>query len=107
MKHSFRNLFLVVAVISSLLLTACGGGGGGSSNSSLPPTTAKVKVSIPANLFDDANLATDVRANVTVQKLKVRATPYLNGTYVQDSEHPAVFGEASQKDNILLQIFLI
>lgn len=95
----FRNLFLVVAVISSLLLTACGGGGGGSSNSSLPPTTAKVKVSIPANLFDDANLNPDVRAAVTVQKLKVRATPYLNGTYVQDSEHPAVFGEASQKDN--------
>ena len=94
----FKSLIAMFLVITLCSLTACGGGGG-SSNSSLPPTTAKVKVSIPANLFDDANLNPDVRAAVTVQKLKVRATPYLNGTYVQDSEHPAVFGEASQKDN--------
>ena len=94
----FKSLIAMFLVITLCSLTACGGGGG-SSNSSLPPTTAKVKVSIPANLFDDANLNPDVRADVTVQKLKVRATPYLNGTYVQDSEHPAVFGEASQKDN--------
>ena len=77
----FRNFFLVVAVISSLLLTACGGGGG-SSNSSLPPTTAKVKVSIPANLFDDANLTPDVRAAITLQTLKIRAVPYNNGSVV-------------------------
>ena len=94
----FKSLIAMFLVITLCSLTACGGGGGGSSNSSLPPTTAKVKVSIPANLFDDANL-TDVRAAVTVPTLKVRATPYLNGTYVQDSEHPAVFGEASLKDN--------
>ena len=87
-------MFLVITLCS---LTACGGGGGGGSNQ-LPPTTAKVKVSIPADLFDDSIFA-DVRAAYTVQILKVRATPYLNGTYVQDSEHPAVFGEASLKDN--------
>ena len=58
-SFSFRNLFLAIAVISSLLLTACGGGGGGGGNNNLPPTTANVKVSIPANLFDDANLTND------------------------------------------------
>ena len=94
-SFSFRNISLVVAVISSFLLTACGGGGG--SSSQLPPTTANVKVTIPGNLFDNT-IPTDARAVQTVQTLKIQATPYLDGVYVKDSEHPPITGEAKVKD---------
>ena len=97
MKNTFIKFSIAMFVVISLFaLTACGGGGGGSS-SQLPPTTANVKVTIPGNLFDNT-IPTDARAVQTVQTLKIQATPYLDGVYVKDSEHPPITGEAKVKD---------
>ena len=96
MKNSFFKFFIAMFVVISLFaLTACGGGGGGSSQ--LPPTTANVKITIPGNLFD--SIPTNARAAQTIQTLKVRAIPYLNGSFVNDSEHPSITGQANFKDN--------
>ncbi len=56
-------------------MTACGGGGGSSSKHE--PTTVKVKVAIPGDLFDNTNFA-NARAAQTVTYLKIRSIPYDN-----------------------------
>ena len=76
MKHSFRNLFLVVAVISSLLLTACGGGGGGGGSAPIQQTSS-VRVTIPGSLFPKQ--ATEVRAATSLEKLTLKVVAYKNG----------------------------
>lgn len=58
-------------IISLCFLTACSGGGGGNT----PPTTANVRVNVPASLFNIP--AETARLNKLPNKLIVSATPYL------------------------------
>ncbi len=99
----FKSLTVLFLIVTLCSLTACGGGGGGS-NDPIPPTTANVKIAVPAELFNQP--APSTRAVKLAEKLIISAVAYNDkeGKEVSGVQHINVEAQYRNDDSYIAEV---